>query len=435
MEQIRFRALTPEDWKGLSQGNLRADEKGRLALLDLEKDGSYTFGLLDSGQVECIWHRVVIDAYIPENASISLSFRGSDDGTTFVHEGRATLKDAERDALIMGPDKGEIKGRFIEVTVHLHREGIESPMLTQILIYYPRTSYLRYLPAAFQEDEASRRFLERFLAIFESDLQESEELISKIPAFIDPFSAPAGFLPWLAEWLALDLYELMGERNREYLAKAVELYKWKGTARGLKSLAETLTGRRCCVREYAKNIFRTYGMESMFEEMVEGTASKGECGSTVRRISRTVDTEKMDLSSVGRFQDEIHYVTDTSSEGLYSANTVGIYILLVGNEGLPVDRDDLHRIIDSFLPVFVKAKILIENLEPTRSSHVTDLILEIAGIAITKYTRERAWPSSLGYTDSASFTVLKSYTAEAVGVTNSPENRTYHRGIARLLPA
>lgn len=427
--ESRFRALTAEDWKGLSEEDLVADEKGRLSLRDGKKHGSSAFGLLDSGQFDCIWHLVVVDAEIPENASIGLSFRGSNDGKSFGSFGEVTLKDGERDALLMGPDKGEIKGRFIEVTVHLRSDGDKTPRLSQILVRYPRDSYLRYLPAAYQEDEASRRFLERFLSIFESDLQESEDLISNIPAFIDPISAPPSFLPWLAKWLALDLYELMGERNREFIAKAVELYKWKGTARGLQALVETLTSRRCCVREFGKNIFRTYGMESMQEESVGGSSSRGECGSMVRRISRSVDAEKMDLSSMGTFNDELHYTTDTRADGLYSSNMVGIYILLVGNEGLPVDRDDLHRIIDSFLPVYVRARIFIENLEPTRRAHPTDRISERVGIAITKYTRERPGLFSLSYRDGASFTVLMSYSVGADGITNSPQSRTYHRGI------
>jgi len=434
MESIKFRALTTEDWRWLSQENLVTDEIGRLSLQKSQKHGSHTFGLLDSGKLDCIWHSIVIDSDIPENASISLSFRASNDndGKAFGPWGEVTLKGGERDALIMGPGKDEIKGRYIEVTVHLNSEGRENPRLSQILIRYPRVSYLRYLPAAYQEDEASRRFLERFLSIFESDLQESEDLISNIPAFIDPLSVPPGFLPWLAQWLALDLYELMGERNREYLAKAVELYKWKGTAHGLRLLAETLTGRRCCVREFGKNIFRTYGMESIEEESVGAFTSKGECGSTVRRISRTVDAEKMDLSAMGTFRDELHYVTDTRADGLYSSSTVGIYVLLVGSEGLPVDRDDLHRIIDSFLPVFVKAKIFIENIEPTRRSHPIDPKapkVERYAITVMKYTREMPGVFSVFYMDQASFSVLKSYSAEAAGVTNSPESRTYHRGI------
>ncbi|MGV8174350.1 MAG: phage tail protein [Methanothrix sp.] len=427
--ESRFRALTVEDWKWLSEGDLVADETGRLSLRDAKKYGSHKFGLLDSGQFDCIWHRIAIDAEIPENASISFSFRVSNDGKSFGPSGEVTLKEGERDALLMSQDRGEIKGKFIELTVRLRSESGETPRLTQILVCYPRDSYLRYLPAAYQEDEASRRFLERFLSIFESDLQESEDLISNIPSFLDPISAPSSFLPWLADWLALDLYELMGERNREYLAKAVELYKWKGTARGLRALVETLTGRRCCVREFGKNIFRTYGMESMEEERVGDLSAGGECGSTIRRISRTVDADKMNRSSMGTFHDDLHYVTDTRSDGLYSSNTVGIYILLVGNEGLPVDRDDLHRIIESFLPVYVRARIFIENLEPTRRSHPTDLISERVGIAITKRTRERTGLFSLSHKDGVSFTVLKSYSAEAGGITNSPQSRTYHRGV------
>jgi len=435
MEEIRFRAVTHEDWKGLGGEGIGTDDSGSLTLLSTAKSGKLSLGILDSGINDCAWHRLAVLAEIPENSCIGFVVRASNDAVSFGQAEEVILRPGDRDALIMGSNRDEIAGRFIDVTVMLERTGSESPILSQILFYYPRITYLRYLPAAYQEDEASRKFLERFLSIFDTDLQESEDLITNISSFIDPASAPADFLPWLAKWLELDLYELMGERNRDYLANAVELYKWKGTARGLKALVEILTARRCCIREFGKSIFKSYGMENMLAGSNESSDYSGDCGFSARNVSLTVDTNSLDPGSIGSFRDRLHYVTDTSSDGLYSSNMVGIYILLVGNEGLPVDRDDLEHIIDSFLPVYVRSRILIVNIEPTRVAHATDLIREKVGVAITKYTNERFGILNIGhaYKDRSSFSVLQSWGAEAGGKSNSKENRTYHRAISGTL--
>ena len=435
MEEVRFRAVTHEDWRGLGGEGIGTDDNGSLTLLSTTKSGKLSLGILDSGINDCIWNRLAVLAEIPDNSSIGFVIRASNDGTNFEQAEEVILRPGNRDALIMGSNRDEIAGRFIEVTVRLQRTGSKSPILSQILFYYPRITYLRYLPAAYQEDEASRKFLERFLSVFETDLQESEDLITNISSFIDLASAPADFLPWLAKWLELDLYELMGERNRDYLANAVELYKWKGTARGLKALVEILTARRCCIREFGKSIFKSYGKENMLAGSNESSDYSGDCGFSARNVSLTVDTNKLDPVEKGSFRDRLHYVMETGSDSLYSANIVGIYILLVGNEGLPVDRDDLEHIIDSFLPVYVRSRIQVVNIEPTRVLHATDLIQEKVGVAITKYTNERinALKTRHSYKDRSSFSVLKSWGAKAGGTSNSTEDRTYHRAISGTL--
>ncbi len=55
--------------------------------------------------------------------------------------------------------------------------------------------------------------------------------------------APAAFLPWLASWVALVLDETWPvEKRREHISKAVELYRWCGTIRGIKTFVEIYTG-------------------------------------------------------------------------------------------------------------------------------------------------------------------------------------------------
>jgi coproporphyrinogen III oxidase len=114
------------------------------------------------------------------------------------------------------------------------------------------------------------------------------------------------------------------------------------------------------------NVFRSYGMEHDEEDeivdisdyMRECTKYR-ECTKFHRETSKTVDTAKPDLlANMGKYCDEVHYVTDTSKAGRYSPHVVGLFIFLDAGEKLVIDEDELRKIINSFLPVFVRAEII-----------------------------------------------------------------------------
>jgi len=53
----------------------------------------------------------------------------------------------------------------------------------------------------------------------------------------------AGFLPWLASWVNLVLDENWPiQKQRELIRSAVELYRWRGTKRGLREYLRIYTG-------------------------------------------------------------------------------------------------------------------------------------------------------------------------------------------------
>jgi phage tail-like protein len=86
----------------------------------------------------------------------------------------------------------------------------------------------------------------------------SEEVLTALDAYFDPYRTPDTFVPYLARWVDLERF-LMGEleggalpavhsfppglgRLRELIAAAAFLSKWRGTARGLLRFLETATG-------------------------------------------------------------------------------------------------------------------------------------------------------------------------------------------------
>jgi phage tail-like protein len=122
--------------------------------------------------------------------------------------------------------------------------------VSSMRVYYPRLSYLRYLPAVYQENEVSKEFLGRFLSLFETLFSGLEATIETIPEVFDPEHTPKEFLDWLAQWLDLGIEEdWQPEVKRQLIRKASSLYQKKGTPAALAEFIEIVTGRRPLIRE------------------------------------------------------------------------------------------------------------------------------------------------------------------------------------------
>ena len=111
-----------------------------------------------------------------------------------------------------------------------HREEID---LTS------RSSYLKYLPAIYSDND----FMGRFLMIFEHVLGPIESILDNLSYYFDPGTIPQELLPWLASWVNLVLDDTWPlERRRALVKSAVELYQMRGTPRGVKEYIFAYTG-------------------------------------------------------------------------------------------------------------------------------------------------------------------------------------------------
>ncbi len=103
----------------------------------------------------------------------------------------------------------------------------------------PPSRYLDYLPAIYRDDE----FMGQFLRIFEDVLGPIENTVGNLPLYFDPRLAPEDVLPWLASWVGIALDPALPvARRRELVASAAELYRWRGTRRGLIEYLRISTG-------------------------------------------------------------------------------------------------------------------------------------------------------------------------------------------------
>ncbi len=95
------------------------------------------------------------------------------------------------------------------------------------------------LPVLYQEDDFARRFtggLDEVLAPLLCTLDNLE-------TYFEPELAPVDFVEWLSSWVGVVLDETWGlKRQRALVSQAVELFRWRGTRRGLAALVAIYTG-------------------------------------------------------------------------------------------------------------------------------------------------------------------------------------------------
>lgn len=110
-----------------------------------------------------------------------------------------------------------------------------------------QSSYLEHLPSVYRDDE----MMGQLLLIFESVMRPIENTVDNIPWYFDPLMVPESLLPWLASWLDLTLdQDWPVERRRELVKSAAELYRWRGTRRGLAEYLRIYTGSIPQISEY-----------------------------------------------------------------------------------------------------------------------------------------------------------------------------------------
>ena len=159
--------------------------------------------------------------------------------------------------------------------------------------HQPRSRYLDYLPAIYQQGvaEGSVNFLNGFLLACERVLTGTgdpqapglEEILEGIaPAaagqaelpgierYFDPSQAPAEFLEWLANWVALSLRADLDEaRRRKLIANAASLYRMRGTKQGLTELIQIYTDLPPEINELAVpfqvGVHATIGLDTLLD--------------------------------------------------------------------------------------------------------------------------------------------------------------------------
>jgi phage tail-like protein len=162
-------------------------------------------------------------------------------------------------------------GRYLWVTLRLRGTSRQSPRVRCIRAEHPTHDHMRRLPRTYSADTAAASFLGRYLAMPDSLLMDLDSRADERHALLDPRSAPAEVLPWLAGFLGLKVDERWPEHVlRQLIAEAVWLFRFRGTVPGLRRFLEICVGAPVVIIEH----FRLRGL---------GGAILGEAGPPTSR--------------------------------------------------------------------------------------------------------------------------------------------------------
>jgi phage tail-like protein len=136
-----------------------------------------------------------------------------------------------------------------EVVATSNGNAIRRPAFLKLT--HPRSRFLDQLAAMYAEEMERLRedadgeapFFERFLLGFEDAQRPLQRTLDHLDSLFGPFSAPSEFLLWLGAWMCVPIDENWSEMQRRSLIReAVQLYRWRGTKRGLSRYLQIYTG-------------------------------------------------------------------------------------------------------------------------------------------------------------------------------------------------
>jgi phage tail-like protein len=212
----------------------------------------------DGEELGCVWHRLLLDAEIPAGTSLTVRARAADTpdllgsslwidqpkpyrrsgGAELPYYAAISIKNADALAAERAGTWEllfqDVIGRYVQLELTFAGTGRSTPELYALRAWYPRFSYLRYLPAIYRPETADARFLDRWLANFEGMYTNLEDKIDQFAMLLDPRIAPQETLEWLASWLSIVFEPAWSERRRRFFIEHTSmLYQWRGTLPGV----------------------------------------------------------------------------------------------------------------------------------------------------------------------------------------------------------
>jgi phage tail-like protein len=122
---------------------------------------------------------------------------------------------------------------------------------TRITLHVARRGYMELLPAIYRRSDAIGRNIVRDICfIFEHMFGSVEDILDRGHTYYDPLECPPDFLPWLAGWTAMVLdHDWPLAKKRALLKRSVDLYRIRGTARGLALFLKLFIGHEPVIEE------------------------------------------------------------------------------------------------------------------------------------------------------------------------------------------
>lgn len=218
----------------------------------------------------------------------------------------------------------------------------------QVRLDLPRATSLEFLPAAYAEDPTARDFTERFLSIFDAQLESIDEVLARRAALLDADSLPDDALGWLAGLLGTGFEaEMPVSRRRALLRAAPDLFRRRGTRSGVVDTVQIALGVACSIEELG--VARPWG--------AIGTARLG----SVRLYGSSTARFRLGTSRLGRSRMESDGNPDHDAI-LSGAHRIRVHVPAGTNAEL------VRRVVRSQIPANVVADVEVATAGFTTTS-------------------------------------------------------------------
>ena len=206
---------------------------------------------VDSGEKGYVWGRAAVEAHLPPDTALRIYARAADtrrwENWTDLDEHIRGLSGDPMPALgeIFGPPAGEgqecllpCTGRYLWLMLELTATGKQAPVIHALRLWMGGDHMTDYLPAIYQGQEFTRRFL----SIFDSMYADMDRAIDNLPGRMDYRYAQGDLLRCLADWVCVERAD-SEEELRARIATALPDYEDLYTVAGVRRSVRRLTGR------------------------------------------------------------------------------------------------------------------------------------------------------------------------------------------------
>lgn len=219
--------------------------------------GRYCLPAIDAGENGFHWGRVVLDTWLPRDSFLKVYAYASDyrpwgdweDLDQGLREWNGDWPELTRQ--LFGPPVShgsdfylKLTGRYLWLMFELIATGEEAPEIRSVRIHMGGDHMVDYLPAIYQGED----FTGRFLSIFDSMLMDMEWQIEDLPQRLDYENTDREMLEYLASWVCAEGED--PETLKERIATALPDYETQYTAEGIRRTIRRLTGKDAYIIEH-----------------------------------------------------------------------------------------------------------------------------------------------------------------------------------------